>query len=98
MVKKNISKNGLRQHRSTRKECAKLAANLAFKLVTYLIFLNFSNQFLSFRVFTGIVKHNIYKDSFGLNADGSIPKIYESIFLRQRVYVHRTKSESKFEV
>ena len=76
----------------------KIAANLAFKLVTYLIFLKFSNQFLAFRVFTGIVKHNIYKDSFGLNADGSIPKICESIFLRQRVYVHRTKSESKFEV
>jgi hypothetical protein len=56
-----------------------MAANLSFKLVIYVIILNFLNQFLAFR---SIVKSNIYKDSYGLNADGSF-SIYEWTFFSQ---------------
>jgi hypothetical protein len=66
-----------------------MAANLAFKLVTYLIILNFSNQFLAFRLFTSIVESNIYKDSYRLNVDGSF-SIYEWTFFSQHVNIHRT--------
>jgi hypothetical protein len=78
-------------------ECANMAANLAFKLVTYLIILNFSNQFLAFRLFTSIVESNIYKDSYRLNVDGSF-SIYEWTFFSQHVNIHRTKYDSKFKV
>jgi hypothetical protein len=74
-----------------------MAANLAFKLVTYLIILNFSNQFLAFRLFTSIIESNIYKDSYRLNVDGSF-SIYEWTFFSQHVNIHRTKYDSKFKV
>ncbi len=62
----------------------------------YLIILNFSNQFLAFRLSRVIIKGNIYKDCYGLNAHGSISKIYESLFFGQNVNILRRKYESKY--
>lgn len=77
---------------------AKMAAGLAFKLVICLLFFNFWNQYLAFRLFQSTAKSNSYKDCYGLYADGSISAIYELIFIRQHVCIHRTKYESKFKV